>query len=252
MDLLRHTEYQPYPLPKGLWIMRQTWQNLLFAHWPVSARQLSQLIPSGYELDTFEGDAWVSVVPFEIAIQPRGLHQTPFRISFNEINVRTYVKVNGKPGVYFFSLDASEPFSVRMARWFYKLPYFDACIKVAVQKNQNQQHHQIDYESKRTHARAPVAEFKAIYAPTSSEIFHPTPGTLEHWLTERYALFTHDQQGHLYIGEIHHPPWLLQQAKADILLNSMAQAHQITLPNSAPILHFSEYQDVLTWPLKRM
>ncbi len=123
--IVDHVAHRPWPLPEGPWIMTQSWHDLLFAHWPVAADLLRARVPPGLELDLFERQAWLGVIPFHMTnVAPRGVPALPFVSAFPEINVRTYVRVGDKPGVYFFSLDAGNPLAVSVARGMFHLPYF--------------------------------------------------------------------------------------------------------------------------------
>ncbi len=237
-------EHRPWSIPSGPPVMRQSWHDLLFAHWPVDPAKLQGVMPAGLPLDTFEGKAWVGVVPFRMSgIQLRGLPVVPFTSAFAELNVRTYVSVGGKPGVFFFCLDASNPLAVEVARRWYHLPDFRA--KMSAKKEGNN----IIYASERTDRRGQPARFQASYGPTS-EIDLTRPGTIESWLTERYALYAVSKKGRVYRGEIHHQQWPLQPAQADIRMNTMSQAHGIELPDSPPLLHFSRRLDVVAWSIR--
>jgi uncharacterized protein len=239
--LLQIVDHRPWPLPSGPWIMKQVWHDLLFAHWPIHPDLVRRLVPAQLDLDTFDGRCWVGVVPFWMSgVRARGVPPLPALSRFPELNVRTYVRYKDKPGVYFFSLDAANRTAVWAARTFYHLPYFFALMSV-VERNGS-----IHYSSVRSGI---PAEFRATDWSTPPTR-QPARGSLEHWLTERYRLYTiHD--GHLYRGEIHHPPWPLQGATAEIEVNTVAAAAQIELPNEAPLLHFSRRQDVLIWPVGR-
>jgi uncharacterized protein len=244
LKLLQQIEHRPYALAEGSWIMRQVWNDLLFAHWPLPPEVIRPFIPPQFDLDTFDGQAWLGVVPFHMTgVRVRGLTPIPFTSHFAELNVRTYVSYGGRPGVIFFSLDAASPLAVMAARhWFY-LPYFNARMPFRV-KGDN-----VTYSSQRTHRGAPPAEFTATYAPTGP-VFLAQSGTLEDWLTARYCLFTVDPRHRVLRGEIHHQPWPLQPAQAAITANTMAQAAGLTLPDKEPLLYFSKRLDVLIWPLK--
>ena len=230
--------------------MRQTWHDLLFAHWPLPLATLRPHIPANLEIDAYDGTAWIGVVPFRMSgVRPRGLPATPGLSAFPEMNVRTYVTAREphapQPGVFFFSLDAGNAIAVAIARRFFMLPYFRAKMSL-VDTLQS-----IQYASTRTHDGAPPAAFEAEYAPVSG-IASPRPGTLEHWLTERYCLYTTDRRGRLYQGEIHHLPWPLQTAEAEIHTNTLARAAGFDLPEVAPLLHFARRLDVILWPLRRL
>jgi len=222
--------------------MTQTWHDLLFAHWPVPSAQLRGLVPQQLALDTFNGQCWVAVAPFRMTgIRMRwfpplaGLSRTP------ELNVRTYVVYDGKPGVYFFSLDAASAAAVWAARKFFYLPYFSARISMQYRGEW------IQYSSRRVTGKG---EFMARYRP-AGPIRLRTLGTLEHWLTERYCLYT-ARKKNVYRAEIHHLPWPLQDGAAEIEVETMSKAGGIELPASAPLLHFSKLLRVLIWPLHRI
>jgi uncharacterized protein YqjF (DUF2071 family) len=219
--------------------MTQTWTDLLFAHWRVPDAALRPLLPAGLTLDTFAGEAWVGVIPFAIPrLAPRGVPQR-LGLSFPELNVRTYVTAEGKPGVWFFSLDAASVWAVIMARATYHLPYFWARMR------QREHEGWIEYRSRRRHPGAPAAVFAGRYRPTGP-VFHSVPGSLEDWLTARYCLYAADRAGRLFRGEINHPPWPLQPAEAEITTNSMAAAHGIALAGE-PLLHFARRVDMVAW-----
>ena len=242
-SILEHVAHRPWPLPDSPWIMTQSWHDLLFAHWPVDARELREKLPAGLAPDTFEGQAWLGIVPFHMTnVSPRGVPPVPFVSAFIELNVRTYVTLQGKPGVYFFSLDANSTLAVTAARTLFQLPYFLATMSVDRPDNR------VVYASAReTKPRA--AEFAATYRPIGS-VVTPQPGTLEYVLTERYCLYTVDDAFRARRLEIHHLPWSLQVAEATIAVNTMAQAAGIRLPAIEPILHFSRRQDMVAWPLR--
>ncbi len=244
--ILQDVEHRLYPLSKGPWVMTQAWHELLFAHWPLRPDMLRPLLPPALKLDTFEGEAWVGVVPFHMSqVHPRGLPSAPWLSQFPELNVRTYVNVDGIAGVYFFSLDAANPIAVALARTVFHLPYFNA--KMRSQRLIDT----IDYYSQRTHQHAPTAEFRAQYRPIAP-IFYSARGTLEHWFTERYYLYTIVQQDQIYRGDIHHRRWPLQLAELEVMRNTMALSHGIHLSDTAPLLHYSHLQEVLVWPLRRI
>jgi uncharacterized protein len=221
--------------------MKQIWHDLLFAHWPLPYSVMRPLVPAQLNLDTFDGQSWVGVIPFHMSgIHARGLPPIPGLSRFPELNVRTYVTHGGKPGVYFFSLDAANLPAVWAARKFYHLPYFHATMSTETREGS------IHYSSRRYRSRA---EFRADYGP-ASEVRLAAKGSIEHWLTERYCLYT-THRSQVYCGEIHHPPWLLQDAEAEFKNNTVAAAADIPLPATEPLLHFARKQKVLIWPLRR-
>lgn len=228
-------------MPAGPWIMTQTWHDLLFAHWPVKIEALRPLVPPTLPLDTFDGYAWVGVVPFAMDVQLRAIPAAMGSLQFPELNVRTYVSVAGKPGVYFFSLDAARMAAVTAARTFFRLPYFHARMAASVDRGR------IVYDSRRYNAEA---AFRASYSPTRPVQLRRA-GTIEHWLTERYCLYT-TRGARVYRAEVHHAPWPLQDAEAEIETNQMAAASGITLPQASPLLHFAQKLDVWIWPLRKV
>ena len=242
--ILDQIVHRPWPLPTGQWVMAQGWHDLLFAHWPVSVELLKPQLPAQLEIETFEGQAWLAVVPFRMSgVRLRGTPPVPGLSEFPELNVRTYVFAHGKPGVWFFSLDAGNRMAVAVARAWFHLPYFRA------QMSCEDRDGYIHYRSERAHRRASAASLEGRYRP-AGDTFLPQRGTLEHFLTERYCLYAADGHGRLIRGEIHHPPWSLQVAEAEFSRNSMADAAGIPLPVSKPLLHFAKRQDVVVWPPK--
>jgi uncharacterized protein len=219
-----------------------SWKRLLFAHWPISARQLSPLVPIDYDLDTFDGSAWVGVVPFIMEnVKLRGVAQIPGTDRFPEVNVRTYVrdKKSGQHGVYFFSLDVTNVLAVSIARAWYKLPYHAAYMRVTKSEGGWR------YQSRRLLATQKTA-FSAFYQGNAENLPPHKPGTIEHFLTERYALFTHSKSG-LVRADIHHKPWVLESAEAEFTDLTLVSAQGIHLPQTPPLLHYSHRQDVIAW-----
>ena len=232
--------HRPWPLPDQPWVMAQSWHDLLFAHWQVDAAALRSLLPSQLQIDTFDGNAWLAVVPFRMTgVRLRGIPALPWLSAFPELNVRTYVTCDGKPGVWFFSLDAGNALAVAIARAWFHLPYFRARMVCRERESW------IHYQSERMHRGAPAGSLDGRYRPIS-EVFSPQRGTLEYFLTERYCLYTTHGRGQIIRGEIHHSPWPLQRAEVELASNSMAESLNVALA-SRPLLHFARRQDVLVW-----
>ena len=235
LDDVRH---RPWPMPPRPWVMTQTWSDLLFAHWPIDARQLRPKLPAELTLDLYDGTAWIAVVPFRMSnVGARGVPALPMVSAFPELNVRTYVIVDDKPGVYFFSLDAASTLAVAAARTLFNLPYHRASMAVA------RRGPEVAYESRR---RGAAAELAVRYA-ADGDPFEPRPGSLEYFLTERYCLYNRSRRGAAYRLDIHHPPWTLRPARAQLVRNTMLQASGLALPTDSPLLHFVERQDVVAW-----
>jgi uncharacterized protein YqjF (DUF2071 family) len=244
--ILQQVEHRPWAVPRGPWIMAQSWHDLLFAHWPVEAAALRPHIPRSLEIDTFDGQAWLGIVPFRMSgVRLRWAPALPWLSAFPELNVRTYVTAQKKPGVWFFSLDAANAIAVAAARWSFHLPYFTARMKC------EEKNGWIYYHSERTHRGAPAGVLEGRYRPVA-DLFQPQPGSLERFLTERYCLYSAASRERVYRGEIHHPPWRLQVAEAELARNSMAEAAGLTLSNQKPLLHFARRQDMLAWAPQRI
>jgi uncharacterized protein len=244
--ILNVTAHRPWPMPSSPWIMTQTWHDLLFAHWPVDLTVLQALVPAAFPVDTFDGQAWVGIVPFRMTnVAPRAVPALPWISAFPELNVRTYVTLDDKPGVYFFSLDAANPVAVQAARLIAHLPYYTAAMHVEPREDC------VHYRSRRTSSDAPPAELIARYRPRG-DARPPVRGTLEYFLTERYCLYTEDSAGRTFRLEIHHPPWPLQAADAAFEVNTMAAAAGIPLPDVPPLLHFARRQDMVAWIHRRI
>lgn len=239
--VLGRVEHRPYPVPPGPWLLGMSWRDLLFMHWPVGVEELRPLVPPALGIDTFEGSAWLGVVPFDMTdARPHFLPAVPGLSHFPEINLRTYVTAEDKPGIWFFSLDAHSRVAVRLARATFHLPYFDAEMSCRVSGDE------VFYRSLRTHKGAPPAEFVARYGPVG-EPFESERGSIEDFLTERYCLYSADGRGNVRRGEVHHHLWPLQPAEAEIGTLEMTQQIGLKLPETAPILHFSKRLDVLAW-----
>jgi uncharacterized protein YqjF (DUF2071 family) len=210
--------------------MGQTWRNLLFAHWRVPHDVLRPHVPARLELEEFDGSAWLGLTPFGVTgLRLRGVPPLPFVSSFYELNCRTYVRAGDRPGIWFFSLDASSRAAVAAARSTYRLPY---------------RHARIDARGETFRADADGAgSFRARYAGTGTAV-RAHPGTLEHFLTERYCLYAGEGEVR---AEIHHAPWPLQPASAEV-------EHRLIAPvelEGEPLCHFSQRQDVVVWPPER-
>ncbi|HWB01051.1 MAG TPA: DUF2071 domain-containing protein [Pirellulales bacterium] len=230
--------------PAGWPVMHQTWSKLLFLHWHLHAEALRSLVPQSLEIDTFEGKAWVSIAPFVMTgIRPPLLPAVPAISDSYELNVRTYVHYEGVPGIWFLSLDASNPLAVVGARATYHLPYFRAQMSLAENGDA------IHYRSTRVDAHAPPAEFDAAWT-LGAALPAAEPGSLEFFLTERYCLYTQHRR-RLYRARIHHDPWPLRRAVLAGMKSTMLEAHGIAMPDHAPLLHAqAEALNVEVWPLK--
>ena len=230
------------PQPRGRWVMSMTWEDVLFLHWPIDAGAIKAHLPAGMTLDTFGGQAWLGVVPFLMThVRGRCAPALPGAGTFAELNVRTYVTVNGVPGVYFFSLDAANRLAVRVARATFGLPYFDARMRY-----HKDAQGRVHYESNRTHRAAPSARFAATYRGTG-EPATTSPGTIAFFLTERYALFTFRRDGRIRRGDVAHVPWPLENAEGRIECCEMTGAFDLDIDPAGAIWHYAKKVDVRAW-----
>lgn len=238
-QILQAQAQRPYSIPKRNWLMYQSWQRLLFAHWPIPAQILRDKIPDALQIDEFDGTAWLGIVPFRMAnVRFRGLPPIWGTSRFPELNLRTYVRFGEYVGVWFFSLEAANLPAVITARTTFHLPYYWAQMTIKEQESRT------EYESRRKEAL-----FLGEYAP-SGAVQNYAADSLERWLTERYCLFAADKQGKIYRGDIQHELWPLQPAEAEIRQNTIAEASGIKLPNTKPHLLYAENIDVLAWYLQ--
>jgi uncharacterized protein YqjF (DUF2071 family) len=250
VDPTLNVAHRPWPLPRRPWLMTQRWSDLLFLHWPVSTDTIRALVPRPLDLDLWHQSAWLTVTPLWLShLRLRGLPPLPWTSEFAEINVRTYVTVGGRGGVYFFSLDAARVLAVIGARLSYDLPYHHARMSVRHSASGT-----IEYDSRRDDAKSQgevAARFSASYAP-DGPITPAEGGSLDHWLTERYCLYTVNARGTAYRTEIHHDPWPLQSARIDVRENTMVFAAGVTLPDVAPRASFARNLDVVVWSRDRV
>jgi uncharacterized protein len=237
---LEQLEHRPWPLPRRGWTMGQTWEDLLFAHWPVAPEALRPALPAGLALEVRDGSAWIGVTPFRVrGLRLRGTPPVPWLSRFPELNVRTYVTAGGRPGIWFFSLDAARRAAVFAARRAYRLPYFHARMRAARRRGW------IEYASDRRDRSGAPATLRASYRP-AGPVRRAVPGSLEHFLTERYCLYAvHPARG-LLRAEIAHAPWPLQPAEAAIGRNTMAAPLGLAL-EGPPLLHYARRVDVAIW-----
>jgi uncharacterized protein YqjF (DUF2071 family) len=224
---LEEVDHRPWPLPNRSWRMGQTWQRLLFAHWRVPHDALRPHVPASLELEQCDGSAWLGMTPFRVAgLRLRGVPPLPLLSSFYELNCRTYVRQGERPGIWFFSLDASSRGAVEAARRTYRLPYRHAHIDA----------HGAEFAARR---RDGDGSFDATYHAVGTAA-PAEPNTLEHFLVERYCLYGGD--GTLR-ADIHHPPWPLQQAEATVDQDGIAPVEL----EGDPLFHYAERQDVVVW-----
>ena len=230
-------------------VMRQDWHHLLFLHWEVPPDSLQALLPAGLHLDTHEGKAYVGLVPFTVTnARPVFTPPLPWISDFHEINVRTYVHRDGRdPGVWFFSLDASSSIAVAAARALYRLSYFTSEIDFEAT---NAPLPAIRFRSKRTDDRGQLpANAEIEYGPEEGPTTHASPGTLEHFLVERYVLYAADGSD-LHRARVHHQPYPLQRVAVGAMSETMIWAAGIRRGEEAPIRHYAREVNVKVYPLQ--
>ncbi|MBC8082913.1 MAG: DUF2071 domain-containing protein [Hymenobacter sp.] len=241
------------PTRRRPYLMRQHWSELLFAHWPVAPELLRPYLPARLELDLFEGQAWLGVVPFTMSgIRPLGLPAVPGLNRLHELNVRTYARLDGVPGVWFLSLDATNPLGVWAARTLFHLPYLHARIRL------NEANGTLRAVAERTHRGAAPAAFAATWTP--GELLPPArPGSLAHFLTERYFLYTagpnllQDVRGsNLWRGRLWHEPWTLREVTLSEWDSTLIEAHGLPTPTGPPLLYAADALEVWVRNLRRM
>ena len=221
--------------------MRMRWRDLLFAHWVVDAAALRPLIPTSLEIDTFEGRAYVGVVPFGMEdVSPRGLPAVPYVSAFPEVNVRTYVRDRERDGVWFFSLDAGRRLAVEGARLGFHLPYFHARMSMARDGDT------VLYRSSRNDRRGHPGDLDVRYRPPG--LAQPAPvGSLDRWLSDRRRLFATDGAGGVSSASIAHAPWPLRPAEAEFRVETLSAADGIELSGPPVHLAFADRLDVRAW-----
>jgi uncharacterized protein YqjF (DUF2071 family) len=226
-------------------LLRMTWRDVGFCHWPVEPSVVAATLPDGLTVDITDGQAWLGVVPFEMAdIRPRG---SPIGRSFGELNLRTYVTDGETPGVYFYNLDADDRLSVALARRLFELPYYRASMTLRRTGDR------IRFRSRRTDDRARAADFDATYGPADGADTHdPAPRSLESFLVSRYRFYVADGGGTIYYADIAHDPWPLQEGTAEIRTNDLFAANGFDRPAGDPVVHYSPGIDVTAGRLRRL
>ncbi len=218
---------------KETWLMKQTWEHLLFLHWPVSSSFLESIVPFPLKADRFDGAGWIGLVPFRTShMRMNRFPEVPLLSKMNEINLRTYVTYKGEPGVYFFSLDANHLPSVLMARSFFHLPYLNASVSL---KNEKSIWH---LNAQRKHRGAFPGHLEMNYYP-NGDVYFSKKDTIESWLTERYTLFN-PMGGHLYKGELKHRSWPLQPAECEVIQDTLATYYRRPKKSDNWLVHYSE------------
>ena len=235
---LRETEHRPWPLRQGSWLVAQTWESSLFAHWPVEPDAVRALLPDGLEVELHDDTAWLGVHAFRVeSVRIHGTLPVPWISSFSQLNVRTYVRDGRKSGIWFFSLDTPSSLAAETAKLVYRLPWHTCRLEIRERSGR------LEVSAARSEGRAFAARCSARGTPAPAE-----PGTLEQFLFERYCLYAKDG-GRLQRAELHHRPWLVQPALGAVELCTIGPP-ELALPSEPPLLHVAATQDALAWSLE--
>lgn len=230
----------PTRRPRAMPVMRQNWRDILFVHWPINPDALRPLVPEPLELDLFEGTAYIGLIPFTMTgVRPVGLPAVAGVSNFHETNVRTYVHTGGRdPGVWFFNLEAASSLAVRLARRLFHLPYHYARMFLEYEASEDvETPNSILYAGTRRWP-GPLPASYSVRATPLGPVRPATPKTLEHFLVERYVLYTF-RNGRLNLGRVHHTPYPLRPANILSLDETLLAAAGIVRPDVAPFAHFS-------------
>ncbi|MDF1849364.1 MAG: DUF2071 domain-containing protein [Verrucomicrobiales bacterium] len=231
--------------PEASPVMYQEWSDLLFLHWEISPDKIAATLPEGLHVDTHEGNAYLGLVPFFMkAIRPRFLPAVGPISNFLEMNVRTYVHDDsGRPGVWFYSLDASQPLAVFLARKMFHLPYFHASMEAT--KVEGSTHYQCHRNG------TPDDEMSQFVYRGGEKLSPPLPGSLEYFLLERYYLFAHRKVGNrLFCGQVHHTPYPAEIAGVTRSVSPALEQAGFPLDTEAPdLLHYSPGVKVSVYPI---
>jgi uncharacterized protein len=231
-------------------LLHQNWRHLLFLHWEVPPAELQKLLPHRLTVDLHDGKAYVGLVPFTLdGVRPVMTPPLPWISHFHEVNVRTYVHRDGRdPGVWFFSLDASSAIAVAAARAAYKLPYFGAEMDFSVGDGP---YPEIGFQSRRTDTRGALpANAHVRYQPVEGPVTAAAPGTFEHFLVERYVLYSEDHERRLHRARVHHQPYPLQKAEVYELDESLIWAAGIRRPENFVSHLYAKEVNVKVYPLE--
>ena len=241
MKLFKNLSLEHFLSPQRPWVLFMTWRDLFFASWRVPIEAVRAHIPPELELDTFDGSAWVTLVPMRVTdMHWRGIEPIPGMDSFRELNFRTYVRVNGRAGVFFLSIECPATFQDWIARKFFGVPYFHSQM---ASFNDGVSYH---YATERVQADRTPAAFFGAFRPQPGGTA-PAPGSLEQFLLERYSLYF-VQNGVVHRGDIQHAEWNVQQAEAQIDVNTISSAEGFDLSNKPDHVGFVLQSDTLIFP----
>lgn len=217
------------------------WRDALFANWPIAPELVRPTIPDGLTLDTYDGAAWLSVVPFtNVDVRPQAM-PAGTGLPLPELNLRTYVRYDDTPSIYFYSLDAQGLMAVLGARLTHHLPYYYARI------DHDTDGDRITFRSRRLHPGDRPVRFTASYEPTGNE-FYAEPGTLHRFLTARHRLYTEAPSGELRYTEAYHAAWPLTDVEVEIDAASLLRANGFDVPDADPICFYSPGVETVAAP----
>lgn len=240
----RDAGHRPWPLPRSPWVLAQTWVDTCFLHWPIEAEALRRAVPEGLSVETFDGVAWLTITPLFIrASRPRLVPPLYPWASFPELNLRTYTTAGGRPGVYFLSLECASAVAVAVARAIFRLPYRLARMTM------RRQGARTVLRSRRIGPGPLPANIAATYEPVGDPV-GAAPGSLDHWLLERYCCYGVSRLLGVLRTDIHHSPWQIRRARVEVHENTLASAHGLPL-RGEPLAHLCQPQDVLFWAPRR-
>ena len=225
--------------PEQQVVMYQNWHHLGFFHWEVPPGDLQALLPADLTVDLFEGKAFIGLVPFTMTgVRPVLLPPLPGVSSFHEVNVRTYVHHQGtNPGVWFFSLDANSRLAVEAARAAYHLPYFHAGIEFTPSGDALPE---IAFSARRDDSRGTLPAHAHIrYRPVEGPVTPARPGTIEHFVVERYILYAEDAEHQLWRARVHHQPYPIQKAELIGLDETLVWASKVRRPENVALRHYA-------------
>jgi uncharacterized protein YqjF (DUF2071 family) len=238
--VIRRNTGRPVPIPQRPWASFQSWNNLLLCHWPIDPALIRPKVPAELELDLFDGQAWIGLIPmFMGEIRLRDL-SIPTEPNFPELNFRTYVRYGGRTGVYFFAIYAQALFADFGARAFFHTPYMPALVEF--EQSQDGFHLGVHREL----TLPPHAKFDAVYKPKGAPFPCP-PGSIEAFLSERYSAFAKTLTGKIVRGDLIHDPWQIQDVDAEVRENTILAREGFNLPVEPAQMHYAPGVQVVLW-----
>lgn len=238
--IIQRNASRPIPVPDRSWASYQSWDNLLTCHWPIDQAVLRPKVPAELEIDTYDGQAWIALIPmFMGTIRLRDLGGILTERRFPELNFRTYVRYGGRTGVYFFHVDAEALLVDIGARVFFHTPYEPALVEFDQTSDGG-----FTFRSHRL--MPPHQTFEAVYRPIGTPAPAP-PGSLIEFQAERYSGFARTETGAIMRGDLIHDPWLLQEVEVDVRQNTVLACAGFDLPMTPPVVHYAPGVDVVLW-----